>query len=386
MQNGKQVRIAIFHYSIKVVSRSQGRSVVACAAYRAGVRLVDHDTGKVHDFTRKGGVIYSEILLPSHAPESYNSRQTLWDSVSKVECKSNSQLAREVEMALPKELSREKQIELVRSYIKAQFISKGMCADWALHDRRDGNPHVHILLTVRGINSDGAWSTKERKTYKLDSNGDRIPIIDPKTGKQKIGARGRKLWQRETVQVNQWNSRENAEIWRAAWAKQCNQFLGCQAVDHRSYARQKKEIIPTIHEGFVARQIEQKGSISERCEQNRVVRRRNALKLQLVKIIGEIQDVLLRKADDIIGREKYEHIRTADQRERRSARNYTRTRTDDFETLIRAAEISRLTARTDRLSGETKQSTGTSRTDQARSREHGVKKSFEAERTSHDAR
>lgn len=289
-------------------------------------------------------------------------------------------------MALPKELSREKQIELVRSYIKAQFISKGMCADWALHDRQDGNPHVHILLTVRGINSDGAWSTKERKIYKLDSNGDRIPIIDSKTGKQKIGARGRKLWQRETVQVNQWNSRENAEIWRAAWAKQCNQFLGCQAVDHRSYARQKKEIIPTIHEGFVARQIEQKGSISERCEQNRVVRKRNALKLQLVKIIGEIQDVLLRKADDIIGREKYEHIRTADQRERRSARNYTRTRTDDFKSLLRAAEVSRLTARTDRLSGETKQSTGTSRTDQARSREHGVEKSFEAERTSHDDR
>lgn len=157
------MEVAIFHYSIKVISRSQGRSIVACAAYRAGVRLVDHDTGKVHDFTRKGGVIYSEILLPSHAPESYNSRQTLWDSVSKVECKSNSQLAREVEMALPKELSREKQIELVRSYIKAQFISKGMCADWALHDRQDGNPHVHILLTVRGINSDGAWSTKSEK-------------------------------------------------------------------------------------------------------------------------------------------------------------------------------------------------------------------------------
>ena len=268
-EKGKTV--AIYHCSIKIISRGKGRSAVACAAYRSGTKLTDLATGKVFDYSNKPGVVFSEVLLPENAPAVFAAdRNILWDAVESKETRSDAQLAREVEVALPCEFTRQEQIDTVREYIMKNFVREGMCADWALHDKGDGNPHAHIMLTMRAIKPNGRWAEKSRTIYKLDPNEQKIPVIDPTTGQQKIGARGRKMWQRETVQANDWNDRSKAEEWRAAWAAECNRRLDRQhQIDHRSYARQAVEQEPTIHEGYAARKMEREGRVSDRCEINR---------------------------------------------------------------------------------------------------------------------
>lgn len=273
--------MAIYHCSVQIIGRSSGRSAIACAAYRAGDKLHDEETGKLQDYSRKSGVIYSEIALPKNAPESYRDRETLWNAVQRVEKQGNAQLAREVEIALPKELSIGQQIDAVSGYVKMTFVKDGMCADWAIHDKGDGNPHAHIMLTTRPIKANGEWGAKEKKVYKLDENGERIPVIDKVTGKQKLGKNNRKMWERETVQANDWNDRSKVEEWRAAWADVCNWYLSMgnvkDRIDHRSYARQGVEQEPTIHEGYAARQMEKRGEVSERCQENREIQQRNSL-------------------------------------------------------------------------------------------------------------
>lgn len=263
--------MAIYHCSIKIISRGKGRSAVACAAYRSGTKLTDLATGKVFDYSNKPGVAFSEVLLPENAPAVFAAdRNILWDAVESKETRSDAQLAREVEVALPCEFTRQEQIDTVREYIMKNFVREGMCADWVLHDKGDGNPHAHIMLTTRAFTRNGKWADKQKSIYKLDKNGQKIPAIDPTTGQQKIGARGRKMWQRETVQANDWNDRSKAEEWRAAWAAECNRRLDRQhQIDHRSYARQAVEQEPTIHEGYVARKMEREGRVSDRCEINR---------------------------------------------------------------------------------------------------------------------
>ena len=136
--------MAIFHLSIKIVSRSSGKGAVAAAAYRAGAKLEEKETGYTHDYTRKSGVIYSEIFLPTNAPQEYQNREILWNEVQKVEKKSDAQLAREIEVALPVELSREEQITLLQNYIAENFTSAGMCADMAIHEKHvDGKTVLH---------------------------------------------------------------------------------------------------------------------------------------------------------------------------------------------------------------------------------------------------
>lgn len=268
-EKGKTV--AIYHCSIKIISRGKGRSAVACAAYRSGTKLTDLATGKIFDYSNKSGVVFFEVLLPENAPTIFAvDRNILWDAVERKETHSAAQLAREVEVALPCEFTRQEQIDTVREYIMKNFVREGMCADWALHDKGDGNPHAHIMLTMRAIKPNGRWAEKSRTIYKLDPNGQKIPVIDPTTGQQKIGARGRKMWQRETVPANDWNDHSKAEKWRAAWAAECNRRLDRQhQIDHRSYARQAVEQEPTIHEGYAARKMESEGRVSDRCEINR---------------------------------------------------------------------------------------------------------------------
>ena len=286
--------MAIFHLSIKIVSRSSGKGAVAAAAYRAGVKLEEKETGYTHDYTRKSSVIYSEIFLPANAPQEYQNREILWNEVQKVEKKSDAQLAREIEVALPVELSREDQITLLRNYIAENFTSAGMCADMAIHEKHvDGktvlhqNPHAHILLTTRGFKEDGSWAPKEKKTYALDENGERIPLMDENTGLQKLGKRNEKLWKRVTVLSNDWNSQSNAEKWRSSWADMCNQYIAPEnQIDHRSFKRQGIERIPTIHEGYAARQMERRGIVSERMELNREIKRLN-------QIISKLKDTVL---------------------------------------------------------------------------------------------
>lgn len=267
--------MAIYHCSIKIISRGKGRSAVACAAYRSGTKLTDLATGKVFDYSNKPGVVFSEVLLPENAPAIFAvDRNILWDAVERKETHSAAQLAREVEVALPCEFTRQEQIDTVREYIMKNFVHEGMCVDWALHDRGDGNPHAHIMLTMRAIKPNGKWAEKSRTIYKLDPNGQKIPLIDPETGEQKVRVRKgkgvEKLWQTEKVPANDWNDRSKAEEWRAAWAEECNRRLDQQhQIDHRSYARQAVEQEPTIHEGYAARKMEREGRVSDRCEINR---------------------------------------------------------------------------------------------------------------------
>ena len=168
------IPIAIYHWNIGIVSRGKGKSAVAAAAYRSGEKLTNEWDGMTHDYTRKGGVVHTEIMLPPHAPPSFSDRSTLWNSVELYEKAGNAQLAREIDAALPIELSREEQIRLVREYCSSQFVSRGMCVDYAIHDTDSGNPHCHIMLTMRPLDERGTWAAKSKKEYDLDENGERM--------------------------------------------------------------------------------------------------------------------------------------------------------------------------------------------------------------------
>ena len=266
--------MAIYHLCIKIISRGKGKSAVAASAYRSGEKIKNEYDGIVHDFTRKGGIAHTEILLPENAPQEFLDRGTLWNSVEKIEKSKNSQLAREIEVALPKELDREKQIELIREYVKENFVKVGMCADIALHDKNDGNPHCHILLTMRPLNEDTTWGAKSKKEYILDENGEKVKL---KNGNYKT----------RKINTVDWNEQDKAEEWRKTWADITNKYLEensiQEKVDHRSYQRQGIEEIPTIHLGVSASQMEKKGIATDRGNINREIRKQNRL-LQEIKL------------------------------------------------------------------------------------------------------
>ena len=239
-----------------------------------------------HDYTRKRGIVHSEILLPPHAPPCFQDRGTLWNSVEQIEKAGNSQLARELEVALPIELSREEQVRLVRAYCSSQFVSRGMCADFNIHDTGSGNPHAHILLTMRPMDAQGKWLPKSRKEYVLDENGEKIRLSSGNFKTRK-------------VDLVDWNSQENAEVWRKAWADLANEFLEQndrpERIDHRSYERQSVEEIPTQHEGPTVRAMEAKGIRTDKGDLNRWIRKTNAMlreaKQKIAALIGWLKEV-----------------------------------------------------------------------------------------------
>lgn len=350
--------MAIYHCSVKNISRSGGKSAVASASYRAGEKLEDRETGLTHDYTNKSEVAYSEIFLCENAPSEYQDRENLWNAVEEVEKQSNARLAREWEVALPNELTLEQGKELVRGYAQS-LADEGMCVDANIH-WKDGNHHAHIMGTTRPIKENGEWGQKEKKAYKLDKNGQKIPQIDPKTGEQKIGARGRKMWQRETVEANDWNRSEKVEEWRERWADHCNKALeqaqSLERVDHRSFERQGIERIPTIHEGYVARDMEQKGQTAERCEINRDI---NAANIQLSalehqqSLFTRLLEQLKDKVKEALN-ERLQRLRTA-----RTADESARGNANGNRTAAGGSVAERLASlRSSRASGELQQGTG----------------------------
>lgn len=280
--------MAIYHMSIKNISRAKGKTAIAAAAYRAGTILTDKETGIIHNYAKKSEVTYTEIILPEHAPEEYRNREILWNEVQKVETQDRARLAREWEVAIPNELDLDQAKTLIRNFGES-LVKEGMCIDLAIH-WKNGNHHAHIMGTTRPIGKDGKWAPKERKGYKLDAEGNKIPVIDTKTGKQKIGARGRKMWQRETVQANDWNRREKVEEWRKRWADCCNKYLARELqIDHRSYERQGVTQLPTVHEGYAARLMEQRGTVSDLCQRNRDIRLYNHIAVLYQKSKQELK-------------------------------------------------------------------------------------------------
>lgn len=226
--------MAIYHCSVKIVSRSKGRSATGAAAYRAGERIHDERTGTTHDYTRKRGVDHSEIIAPDDAPEWAHDREQLWNRVEAAERRKDAQVAREVEVALPRELDDEQQRELATGYARDQFVERGMIADVCLHHQDGDNPHAHILLTMRELDGDGFSSRKNRD----------------------------------------WNDTELLEQWRAEWERHANDALErageAERIDHRSYEDQGIERAPTIKLGAAAA-LEARGMLTERGDINRAI-------------------------------------------------------------------------------------------------------------------
>lgn len=187
--------MATYHCTVQVIGRNAGRSAVAAAAYRSGESLVNEYDGIEHDFSKKRWVEFTEIILPENAPKEYSDRSTLWNAVEMSEKSKDAQLCREFEIALPKELTREEQIELVEQFARDKLVSQGMIVDIAIHnppvknDRNqpidiDGNPtkdvasmqfinpHAHILTTMRPMDENGKWIAKSQKEYLCIKDGE----------------------------------------------------------------------------------------------------------------------------------------------------------------------------------------------------------------------
>ena len=264
---------------------------MAAAAYRVGEKLHSEYYGEDSDYTRKGGVICSDILLPSHAPPEYADRQTLWNAVEKAERGKKAQLAYSFDIALQNEFSMQENIYLARQFLLDNFVSRGMVADFAVHqsDKADGgisNPHFHVMCPIRPIDLDGSWGNKQRQEYVLDEHGERA--LD-EAGNYVFNA----------VPTTDWGKPETLEAWRHAWAELCNakfaeKGLDCW-IDHRSYERQGIEQIPTVHEGPSVRAMEAKGIHIDKGDLNRWLRKTNALlreaKEKIAALIGWLKDV-----------------------------------------------------------------------------------------------
>ena len=326
--------MAIYHLEAKIVSRGAGRSAVAAAAYLSCSRMLNEYDGVQHDYTRKQGLGWRQVFLPATAPAEWQDRETLWNAVEETETAKDSRLAREFVAALPIELSREEQIQLLQDFIKEQFVADGMCADAAIHDPYPPghNPHAHILLTVRPLDEKGKWQYKTEKEYLCVKDGEERGFTAAefkqaqgdgwekqyqyKVGKKKVymtpsaaQAQGYERvskypkstkYGRQNPISERWNSEEQLVFWRKAWADVTNLHLDRagqeERIDNRSHAERGLEEQPTIHEGVIARALEKKGIVSDRCELNRQIKADNALlrelKAQMKKMAQAVKNSL----------------------------------------------------------------------------------------------
>ena len=351
----EESRYGDFHYTIKIVGRSKGKSVISASAYLNGDVMKNEETGRISYYTSKKEVVYTSLMMCENAPPEWQivpeenikrfqksvrykrsedkeaalekfkitfQKQRLWNEVLKIEKSADAQLGRSFEFALPKEWSRQEQIQYTSDYIQKTFVDKGMCADWSIHDKGDGNPHVHLLLTMRPFNPDHSWGKKEVKDWDFvrdksgnivideshpdwwqdkknpDRHGIRIPVLD-ENGIQKIGARNRLQWKRVLTDATGWNNPKNCELWRSEWAKVCNEHLPLHnQVNHRSYEKQGKLQIPTIHEGADARKIEQKFLAGQEIKgswkvaENQIIKQQNTLLQKILDTFGKVSGAL----------------------------------------------------------------------------------------------
>ena len=323
--------MAIYHLEAKIVSRGAGRSAVAAAAYLSCSRMLNEYDGVQHDYTRKQGLGWRQIFLPTTAPAEWLDRETLWNAVEETETAKDSRLAREFVAALPIELSREDQIRLLQDFIKEQFVADGMCADAAIHDPYPPghNPHAHILLTVRPLDEKGKWQYKTEKEYLCVKDGEERGFTAAefkqaqaegwekqypyKVGKKKVymapsaaQAQGYERvskypkstkYGRQNPISARWNSEEHLLVWREAWATAANRCLElaghAERIDHRSHAARGLEERPTVHEGVAAQALERRGILSDRCELNRQIKADNALLRELKAELKKLSDLVV---------------------------------------------------------------------------------------------
>ena len=268
------------HFKITIVKRSQGQSAVAGAAYQSGERLFSEYDQKTKFYNKKKELVHAEIMLPSHAPPGYADRTTLWNAVEAVENQWNSQLARRIVLAFPVEVPKEQYLSMIKEFCQEQFVSKGMIADFAIHDKGDGNPHAHILLTLRAMDEHGKWPPKARKIYDLDENGERIQLPSGN-------------WKCHKENNVDWNDQKYAEVWRHGWETITNRYLEAagrpERVDLRSFERQGIQQIPTVHLGPAAHQMEKRGVETFLGNLNRDIRAANSLMQSIRSAIRGLQ-------------------------------------------------------------------------------------------------
>jgi Ti-type conjugative transfer relaxase TraA len=238
--------MAIYHFSAKVISRANGSSAVASAAYRAAERLHDDRLGRDHDFSNKAGVVHSEIMLPEGAPERLNNRTTLWNEVEAGEKRKDAQLAREVEFSIPRELDQKEGVRLAREFVEKQFVERGMVADLNVHwdMGKDGQPkpHAHVMLSMREV------------------------------GPECFGQK-----------VREWNSTALLQEWREAWGIHVNQRLAeldiDARIDHRTLEAQGIDLEPQHKIGPAASRMPEQGLEAERVEDHARIARENGEKI-----------------------------------------------------------------------------------------------------------
>ena len=320
--------MAIYHLEAKMVSRGAGRSAVAASAYLSCSRMLNEYDGVQHDYTRKQGLVWQAVFLPDMAPVEWQDREKLWNAVEETEKTKDSRLAREFVAALPIELSRQQQIALLQKFVREQFVAEGMCADVAVHDTDGHNPHAHILLTVRPLTETGAWQYKTEKEYLCVKGGEErgftaaefksaqaegwekqyqykvdkkkvymAPSQAEKCGYERVSKYPKSTkYGRQNPISARWNSEEHLLVWREAWATAANRCLElaghAERIDHRSHADRGLTEQPTIHEGVVARALEKKGIISDRCEINRQIKADNALLRELKATVKKLMQAV----------------------------------------------------------------------------------------------
>ena len=269
------------HFNISITQRSRGQSAVAGAAYQSGDRLFSEYDQKYKDYSRKSGVIYTEIMLPSNAPPEFADRETLWNAAEEIEKQWNSQLARRLVLALPREVPAEQYPQMVKDYCTEFFVSKGMCCDFAIHDPDPPghNPHCHIMLTMRALGENGKWLPKSRKVYDLDENGERIRLPSGN-------------WKCHKESTVDWNEQTYCEQWRHGWEVIQNRYLEMaersERVDLRSYERQGLDIVPTVHMGPAVTQMERRGIATNIGNLNRDIKAANTLLRTVRKTIRDL--------------------------------------------------------------------------------------------------
>ena len=275
----------------------KGNSAVGAAAYQSGDKLYSEYEHEWKSGDHLERIIHKEILLPPNAPEKYRDRATLWNAVDASETKATAQTARRIIMALPEELTQEQNIELIRNYCQTSFMDRGMIADFAVHDDEEGNPHAHVLLTMRSLNEQGEWNPKTRTEFILDENGDRIQTANGK-------------FKRRCVSWDGWNDRGNCEIWRHEWEVMQNAALKKagreERIDMRSFERQGVELAPTVHLGPAASALEKKGIHTELGDHNRIVQAVNGLLIAIKNKLKALLEWLTELTEVIHDQQKLE--------------------------------------------------------------------------------
>nr|WP_272927123.1 MobQ family relaxase [Enterococcus hirae] len=263
----RREKVAIYHFSMQVAKRENGkRSLIAMAAYRSGERLYSELYEKENYYGHRSVKPDAFILKPDYVPEEFDNREYLWNKMELAETSSNAQLCREVNIALPVELSNEDQKELVTKYVQKMFVSKGMIADVAIHRDDSNNPHVHIMLTMRKVDENGQILNKRK----------RVPLLD-EHGKQVYNEKGH----RKTVSIKttDWDKKELLLEARKEWANVTNKLLRERGINEQITDKSHKELgrkeLPTIHEGVLSRKLEERGIVTEQVKHNQLVREHN---------------------------------------------------------------------------------------------------------------